>query len=72
MQEKQRPLGDHQIGQAEQAEQLHSVLGQPPVADLLVGFPVLLTAARLSRSTFYYQVKVLETGDKHAGLYSLI
>jgi hypothetical protein len=34
--------------------------------------PVLLTAARLSRSTFYYQIKVLETGDKYAGLKSRI
>jgi putative transposase len=34
--------------------------------------PVLLTAARLSRSTFYYQAKVFETGDKHAGLKSRI
>lgn len=32
----------------------------------------LLTASGLSRSTFYYQVKVLETGDKHASLKSSI
>lgn len=30
--------------------------------------PTLLTAAGLSRSTFYYQAKVSETGDKHARL----
>lgn len=30
--------------------------------------PALLKAAGLSRSTFYYQAKVLEAGDKYAGL----
>jgi len=34
--------------------------------------PVLLTVAGLSRSTFYYQAKVLETSDKYAGLKSRI
>ena len=33
---------------------------------------VLLAASGLSRSTFYYQAKVLEAGDKHAGLKSRI
>ena len=33
---------------------------------------MLLNTARLSRSTFYYQVKVLETDDKHVGLKSRI
>ena len=32
----------------------------------------LLKAAGLSRSTFYYQAKVLETGDKYASLKSSI
>ena len=30
--------------------------------------PALLKTAGLSRSTFYYQVKVLEAGDRYAGL----
>ena len=34
--------------------------------------PVLLKAAGLSRSTFYYQAKVLEAGDKYAELKSSI
>lgn len=33
---------------------------------------MLLTVAGLSRSTFYYQTKVLETSDKYAGLKSTI
>jgi transposase InsO family protein len=33
---------------------------------------MLLKAAALSRSTFYYQAKVLEAGDKYAGLKSKI
>ena len=33
---------------------------------------VLLAASGLSRSTFYYQAKVLEAGDKHASLKSRI
>jgi putative transposase len=34
--------------------------------------PTLLTAAGLSRSTFYYQAKALEAGDKYARLKSSI
>ena len=34
--------------------------------------PTLLAAADLSRSTFYYQAKVLAAGDKYAGLKSTI
>lgn len=34
--------------------------------------PTLLVAAGLSRSTFYYQAKVLEAGDRYAGLKSSI
>ena len=34
--------------------------------------PTLLAAAGLSRSTFYYQAKLLEVGDKYAGLKSAI
>lgn len=30
--------------------------------------PLLLNAAGLARSTFYYQIKALEAGQKHAGL----
>src|SRR5664280_3809224 len=48
MQRQQPPLGDDEVGQAEQAEQLRLVLGQPLVASLL-GFcrskPVLIGRA---------------------------
>lgn len=33
---------------------------------------MLLKTARLSRSTFYYQAKLLEAGDKYASLKSHI
>jgi hypothetical protein len=35
MQFEQSPLGDQQVGQAEQREQLRGVVGQTAVADLL-------------------------------------
>jgi hypothetical protein len=38
---KPPPLGDHDVGQAEQAEQLRLVLGQPLIARLLVTEQVL-------------------------------
>ena len=40
---------------------MQALRDQHPVA-------ALLKVAGLARSTFYYQLKVLEDGDRHAGL----
>jgi transposase-like protein len=50
------------------AERAQAVLERRPHHSL----PMLLRAAGLSRSTFYYQAKVLEAGDRYASLKSSI